>query len=326
MLPLAEVLLGELQFCVMKNKKNVFLFPGQGAQYPGMGQEFFLAFPRAKEIFQEADDRLKIHLTKIIFEGPEPLLTETRYSQLAIFVTSVAILKVVMDQFPILRPSITAGLSLGEYSALVAAEKIPFQEALFLVKERAHFMHEACEKTKGTMAAILGLSAEEVDSCLKGAQNVWVANYNCPGQIVISGTLEGVEKGSLLLKEKGAKRVVPLTVHGAFHSPLMQSAQDQLIPYIEKAHFLESDIQLVSNVTGKAVGTILEMKKCLQEQVTHSVRWEQGISSMGEVSCFIEMGCGKTLSGMNRKIGVSAPTISIEKPSDLEEIHKLCHS
>jgi [acyl-carrier-protein] S-malonyltransferase len=304
--------------------KKAFIFPGQGAQYVGMGKDFYDSFQVAKETFQEADDLLNVHLSKIIFEGPEDLLTETRNAQLGIFVTSMAILRTVEKQLPDLLPDVCAGLSLGEYTALSASKRLSFADTLLLVKERARLMNEACEKTQGTMAAVLGLDASQIQEALKGLQGVWVANYNAPGQTVISGTVAGVEAASLILKEKGAKRVIPLVVHGAFHSGLMQSAQDGLAPFVEKAILKSSDVGFVMNVPGDFVHSDHEIRKNLTAQVTKSVCWEQGISSMKKagVEFFLEIGCGKTLSGLNRKMGVSAMA-AIEKVSDLEQVHAI---
>lgn len=300
--------------------KAAFLFPGQGAQYCGMGKDFYEAFPIARETFQEADDLLSEQLSKIIFEGPEPLLTQTRNSQVAIFVTSVAILKTLEQQFPQLKPAVCSGLSLGEYSALFAAKRLGFSDTLLLVKERGRLMNEACERTSGTMAAVLGMDAAGIESAVQSLPGVWVANYNAPGQTVISGTKEGIEMAAAVLKEKGAKRVIPLTVHGAFHSGLMQSAQDGLAPWVERAPLLESGIELVMNVPGKAVSGVSEMKKFMISQVTHSIRWDQGIQSMGPMDLFLEIGCGKTLTGLNKKIGVQGLCLSMDKIADLDQL------
>jgi [acyl-carrier-protein] S-malonyltransferase len=301
-------------------KKAAFIFPGQGAQYPGMGKEFFDAFAEAREVFEEADELLKERLSKIIFEGPEDILTQTRNSQTAIFIVSAAILKVVQKQLPDLVPAVCAGLSLGEYTALYASGRLGFADTLMLVQERARLMNEACEKAPGTMAAVLGLDANGIEAAVKGLSGVWVANFNAPGQTVISGTREGVEKAGLLLKEKGAKRVIPLTVHGAFHSGLMQSAQDSLTPYIQKASIQDSQIGFVMNVPGDFVKDVAEIRRNLASQVTQSVRWEQGILAMKQagIEVFLEIGCGKTLTGLNRKIGVEN-ALSIERPADLDE-------
>ncbi len=295
-------------------KKIAFLFPGQGAQYVGMGKEFSQAFPIVRQVFEEADDLLKEPLSKIIFEGPGELLNQTKYSQLGIFVTSMALLRTIP-----LTPKICSGLSLGEYSALVASGRLSFQDGLLLVRERALLMNAACEKTSGGMAAVLGLNGEEVSEAVRGLEGVWVANYNSPGQTVISGTREGIEKGAVRLKERGAKRIVPLTVHGAFHSGLMQSAREGLAPIIDKISFKESAIELVMNVPGAFVKETAEIKRYLTAQVTESVRWEQGILAMkGKVDFFFEIGCGKTLTGLNRKIGIPQPIRSVEVPIDLD--------
>lgn len=303
--------------------KPAFIFPGQGAQYPGMGKEFYAYHPLVRETFEEADDLLGDRLSKIILEGPEELLTQTKNSQTGIFVTSVALLRVIRELFPQLYPLFCAGLSLGEYTALHAAGALSYQEGLELVKQRGMFMNDACEATRGTMAVILGLTAAEVESLVKEVnlpQDLWIANFNCPGQVVISGTLRGIEHGSAAAKERGAKRVLPLQVYGAFHSGLMHSAEERLRPYVEGAHLLKGTAGLVMNVTGTLVEEIEAIKKNLIQQVTHSVRWEQSVQCMVEkgVDLFLEIGCGKTLAGFNKRIGVTAPTVSIETPKDLE--------
>ena len=314
-------------------KKLAFLFPGQGAQYPGMGKDFNDAFAVSREIFEEADDLLGENLSKIIFEGPEPLLTQTKNSQTAIFVTSIAILRALQQQFPELYPFLCSGLSLGEYTALCASHRLNFADTLLLVRERARLMNEACEQVPGIMAAVLGLDAVSIESAVQdlkrqGLQGVWVANYNAPGQTVISGTKDGIEKAGAVLKEKGAKRVIPLTVHGAFHSGLMQSAQDGLAPWIEKASLQDSEIAFVMNVPGDFAKILPEIRKNLINQVTQSVRWEQGIEATKScgIELYLEIGCGKTLAGLNKKIGAFAPTLSIDKIADLDELAKQLES
>lgn len=296
------------------------IFPGQGAQYVGMGKDFFAAYPTCRYVFQEADEVLGRYLSHTIFEGPESELTETRSSQPGIFVVSMAIWQLVKEQCPSLKPKVAAGLSLGEYSALCAAGALSFEETLKLVQARAEFMNEACLQNRGTMAVILGLSPEDVESI--DVENLWVANYNCPGQIVISGTVEAVEKAGHIAKEKGAKRVMPLSVSGAFHSGLMKSAQDKLAECIIHAPFHEPELSLVMNVPGGFVSHLADIKQNLTKQVTSSVRWQQGIEAIDkeEPSIYVEMGPGKTLAGMNKKIGVTAPTISIEKVTDLQQL------
>lgn len=309
-------------------KKIAFLFPGQGAQYPGMGKDFVENFPVARETYEEANDLLGRDLSSIILEGPEQTLTETKNSQTGIFVTSMALLRVLAKMFPNLKPAICAGLSLGEYTAVCASGRLSFAECLPLVQHRGQFMNDACENTKGTMAVILGMDAEAVESMVKEVNmpnDLWAANFNCPGQVVISGTLKGIEAGSAAAKAKGAKRVLPLPVHGAFHSGLMRSAEDRLGEYVNAAPLKESAIELVMNVPGDFVKGIPHIRENLIKQVTHPVRWEQGIRAMNAsaVDLFIEIGCGKALFGFNKRIGVTAPTISIEKIADLTELEKV---
>lgn len=312
----------------MKNKKNiVFLFPGQGAQYVGMGKDFAASYHIAHETFEEAEDILNSKLSKIIFDGPESHLTLTVNSQPSIYTVSIALLRVLQQTFPELKPTSASGLSLGEYSALAASGKISFSQGLQLVQHRAQFMNEACEATKGTMAVIMGLEANDVEEMVEELNlpnDLWAANFNCPGQIVISGTLKGIEKGSEKAKAMGAKRVIPLQVHGAFHSGLMQSAEDRLAEYVNKAELKESACSLVMNVPGDFVKDSRQIRQNLIMQVTHPVRWEQGIRQLQQsaVDLYIEIGCGKTLSGLNKRIGVSAPTLSLEKVEDLKIIEE----
>lgn len=305
-----------------QKKKVAFLFPGQGAQYVGMGRDFYEAFSIAKETFQEADELLKESLSRLIFEGPEEKLTETKNSQIAIFVVSTAILRTIQQQFPDLTPALCSGLSLGEYTALCASGRLGFADTLRLVRERARLMNLACERTAGTMAAVLGLDAIGIEAAVRGMEGVWVANYNAPGQTVVSGTKEGIEKAMAALKEKGAKRVIPLSVHGAFHSGLMQSAQEGLAPWIERAPLQESPIPFVMNVPGDFAKETQEIRRNLIRQVTQSVRWEQGILAANAfgVDLYVEIGCGKTLAGLNKKIGGTAPTVSVDKTADLEAL------
>lgn len=308
-----------------KPSKIALLFPGQGSQYPGMGKNFFDSSATVRETFEEANDLLDRNLSDIILNGPEDILTQTKNSQTGIFVMSIALLRAVQEAFPNLTPTFTSGLSLGEYTALTAAQKLPFAECLPLVQHRGAFMNDACETTQGTMAVVLGLSAEEVESVVLGVDmpnDLWAANFNCPGQVVISGTVKGIESGTEAAKEKGAKRVLPLQVHGAFHSGLMRQAEERLTPYVEKANLSEGVAGLVMNVTGGLVQDAPSIKQNLIRQVTHSVRWEQGIRELMNlgVDLFIEIGCGKSLSGFNKRIGVPVPTVNIENPEDLEKL------
>jgi [acyl-carrier-protein] S-malonyltransferase len=308
------------------NKRYAFIFPGQGAQYPGMGKDFYDQFPTARETFAEADELLSQHFSRLIFEGPGPELTLTRNSQLAIYIVSVAIYRTVAGQLPFLIPTVCAGLSLGEYTALTVAGKVSFRDCLQLVKARAEFMNDACENIEGTMQVVLGLEAqvvEEVIGSLQPAHDVWVANLNCPGQVVIAGSRAGVAKGVEVLLSKGAKRALPLDVSGAFHSGLMKEARERLEPYIAQVMLSDTPVRFVMNVPGDFVSDREVMRSHLTAQVTSPVRWEKGIRAMkAEVDCFIEMGCGKTLAGMNKRIGVEVPTYSLETVADLETFEK----
>lgn len=309
----------------MTKKRIAFIFPGQGAQYPGMGRDFYDLYPVARETFEEADDLLGERFSSLIFSGSPSELTLTKNSQLAIYITSSALLRTLEQQFPSLRPDVCAGLSLGEYTALTAAEKLSFAHCLPLVKARGKYMHEACEANLGSMQVVLGLDESAVErALLELNSSVWIANINCPGQIVIAGTPAGLEAAAAYLKEKGAKRLLPLDVAGAFHSGLMRSAQERLAPLITQAPFQKSATALVMNVPGNYVTEVSDMRHFLVEQVVSPVRWEKGIRAIEEkqVEGYLEIGPGKTLQGMNKRIGVTAPTLSIEKVTDLEELFK----
>jgi [acyl-carrier-protein] S-malonyltransferase len=313
------------------NRKYAFLFPGQGAQYPGMGKDFYDRFPIAKHTFDEADQFLNRPFSKLIFEGPSAELTLTKNNQIAIYISSIAILRVIQHQFPELRPAVCAGLSLGEYTALTAAGKINFLDCLDLVRTRAAAMHQACEETKGMMQVVLGMTEEAIETVIREINpphSVWIANLNCPGQVVIAGSLEAIELTANALKQRGAKRVLPLDVSGAFHSGLMHSARDKLAAKIATVPFHESAIEIVMNVPGDFVVTAQEMRRVLIDQVTHPVRWEKGIRKMmgRKIDIYLEIGPGKTLGGMNKRIGVAEPTYSIEKAADLDEVGKLMES
>lgn len=306
--------------------KIAFLFPGQGAQYVGMAKDFHDHFPIAKETFQEADDLLSSNFSRLIFEGPSDELTLTKNAQVAIFIASIAIWRTVCQQFPSLKPAVCAGLSLGEYTALTASSRLSFAECLSLVRARGNYMHEACLSTEGTLQVVLGLEPEAVEQALHALakpHQAWIANLNCPGQVVIAGTKAGMPAAAEAIKAKGAKRVLPLEVSGAFHSPLMREAQERLSSHILSAPFKESEIALVMNVPGRYVTALAEMKRFLIDQVTSPVYWEKGIRAMmaDAVTLHIEMGCGKTLQGMNKRIGVPVPTLSIEKITNLEELY-----
>lgn len=304
-------------------KRIVFLFPGQGSQYCGMGRDVYEAYPSARRVFEEADQILGFSLSNLIFEGPEEQLTLTKNSQAAIFVTSMALLAVFREQHPEVVPVICAGLSLGEYTALCAAGKISFQDCLHLVRSRGLFMHQASEKYPGGLSAVLGLEAEEVEHIIQEMKDdVWVANLNCPKQVVISGTHEALKRAEDQLKAQGAKRVLPLDVSGAFHSGLMKEAQELLKEKINQVTFLDSPIEIVMNVPGTFVHTVSEIRENLILQVASPTRWEKGIRLIDSkgIDFYLEIGCGKSLSGMNKKIGTNSPTYNLEKLEDFEKI------
>jgi [acyl-carrier-protein] S-malonyltransferase len=310
------------------SKKVAFLFPGQGAQYPGMGKDFFEQFPIARQTFEEADDFLHFPLSRLIFEGPSEELTKTCNSQMAIYVMSMALYRVIHHQFPDLTPTVCAGLSLGEYTALTVAGKIGFIDCLDLVRTRGSAMQQACEENPGSMQVVLGMTEEAVESViskLNPPHPVWVANINCPGQVVIAGSLTALPIAAEALKQSGAKRVLPLEVSGAFHSGLMLSAQEKLREKIATTCLSESSTQMIMNVPGDFVSTIPQMRQALIEQVVSPVRWERGIRKMMEekIEVYVEIGPGKTLGGMNKRIGVTELNLSIEKISDLDGLNTL---
>lgn len=319
-----------------KMHKWAFIFPGQGAQYVGMGKDFYNTFPAAKEVFQEADELLQQNFSRIIFESPPEILTLTKNSQIAIYLVSIAILRTLHTQIPLIKPAICGGLSLGEYTALSAAEKMLFSDCLKLVQARANAMHEACLETKGTMQVVLGLTEDEIAAALQEISSksgpIWIANINCPGQIVIAGSIKNMTIAAEYLKQKGARRVLGLEVAGAFHSGLMQSAKEKLADKIKNAAIYESKICFTMNVPGAIVDSVAMIKRYLLEQVTSPVRWQQSIKAMQDfgANVFLEIGPGKTLSGMNKKIGVQAHTLHIEKVTDLDELARqwetLCRS
>lgn len=305
-------------------KKIAFLFPGQGAQRVGMGKDFYDQFPAARQTLEEANDKLGRDLKKIIFEGPDALLTETANSQVALYAVSIAIMRCLLQLNPDLQPSFTAGLSLGEYTALTAAGYLPFDEGLALVQLRGKAMNEACLQKPGTMAVVMGLDADAVVQAVRDTglhEELWAANFNCPGQIVISGTHRGVEAGAKLLLERGAKRVLPLNVHGAFHSGLMQSAAYPLQEAIAMTQWKESKVPVVLNTTAQLTTDLAEIKRQLALQVISPVKWEQSIRTLEEsgVESYYEIGCGKALSGFNKRIGTSAPVYGIEKVGEIDE-------
>ncbi|MFT7900878.1 MULTISPECIES: ACP S-malonyltransferase [Tenacibaculum] len=281
---------------------KAYIFPGQGAQFTGMGLDLYENSPLAQELFEKANNILGFSITDVMFEGTAEELKETKVTQPAIFLHSVILAKVLGDDF---KPEMVAGHSLGELSALVANNVLSFEDGLKLVSKRALAMQKACEIQPSTMAAVLGLEdavVEEVCASIDGV--VVAANYNCPGQLVISGEIEAVEKACEVLKEKGAKRALLLPVGGAFHSPMMEPAREELAAAIEETTFNEPICPVYQNVVAKAVTNPAEIKENLIAQLTAPVRWTQCVQAMiaDGGTDFVEVGPGKVLQGLMRKI------------------------
>ncbi len=282
-----------------------FIFPGQGSQQVGMGKDLYESFPLARTFYDRAEEILGFPLKKYSFNGPEEELKQTRVTQPALFVHSVIVDQILKEAG--IRPEIVAGHSLGEYSALVSAEALSFEEALPLVKLRGELMQHAGEIRPGTMAAILGLSDEEVEALCREASASGVvvpANYNSPGQLVVSGSVEGVRKAMELAKEKGARRAVELVVSGAFHSPLMESAIEKLKEAIENADFRKPRVPLVPNVTAQATTDPAEIREQLVRQLVQPVRWVESVREMVRQGAtqFYEVGSGRVLTGLLKRI------------------------
>ena len=290
---------------------RAYVFPGQGAQYPGMGKDLYTNYPAAKELFDLADQVLGFSLSSIMFEGTAEELKETKVTQPAIFTMSVIMAKLLGNDF---TPDLVAGHSLGEFSALTAAGALSFEDALVLVSKRAMAMQKACETTPSTMAAILGLSDQQVeDICVSVDGIVVAANYNCPGQLVISGELTAVEKSCEKATQSGARRAIILPVGGAFHSPLMEPAREELAAAISATVFKTPICPVVQNSVAKAVQNPEEIKQNLIDQLTAPVRWTQSVQEMITLGAtdYIECGPGKTLQGLIRKIDRSTTVSGI---------------
>ncbi|MBF90415.1 MAG: [acyl-carrier-protein] S-malonyltransferase [Flavobacteriales bacterium] len=289
---------------------KAYVFPGQGAQYSGMGKDLYEESALARELFEKANEILGFRITDIMFEGTTDELKETKVTQPAIFLHSVILAKVLGDSF---QPEMVAGHSLGEFSALVAACYLTFENGLKLVSQRAMAMQKACEANPSTMAAILGLEDEVVEQVCESIDGIVVAaNYNCPGQLVISGSNESIAEACEKLTEAGARRALTLPVGGAFHSPLMEPARVELEAAINNTLFSEGMCPVYQNVTASAVSNPEEIKDNLVKQLTASVRWTQSMQAMiaDGASSVTEVGPGKVLQGLFKKVDRAFPTES----------------
>ncbi|RYG05766.1 MAG: [acyl-carrier-protein] S-malonyltransferase [Chitinophagaceae bacterium] len=289
--------------------KHAYIFPGQGSQFPGMGKEHYTNSAFAKKLFEQANEILGFRISDVMFEGTEEQLKQTNVTQPAVFIHSVIAFKSIDG----VRPDMVAGHSLGEISALVANGVLRFEDGLALVAIRASAMQKACEATPSTMSAILGMEDEKVEAVLEEvrketAEVVVAANYNSPGQLVISGSIKGIEVANERLKTAGARRAVLLPVGGAFHSPLMDPAKEELRVAIEKTTFYTPNAAIYQNVVAKAVVSKDEIKKNLIDQLTGAVKWSQSIAAMinDGAKKFTEVGPGKVLSGLVQKINKEA--------------------
>ena len=299
--------------------KIAFIYPGQGAQKAGMGKDFYENSESARAVFDRASEILDLDMKELCFEENDRLdLTE--YTQAALVTTGLAMTKVVREHG--IRPDVTAGLSLGEYCAIAVAGGMSGEDAIRTVRKRGILMQNTVPAGEGAMAAVLGMEASAIEEVIEDIEGVTIANYNCPGQIVITGVTAGVEDASEKLKAAGAKRVVMLNVSGPFHSPLLKSAGEELLKELENVEIHKLEIPYVTNVTAEYVQNEEEIKGLLGQQVSSSVRWEQSIRKMIEegVDTFVEIGPGKTLAGFMRKISRDVAMYNIGTWEDVEKV------
>ena len=303
--------------------KLAFIFPGQGAQKVGMGKDFYETFDNVKEIFDGACEWLDLDIKALCFEENDKLdLTE--YSQPALVTTCLAMADVLRNKG--IEPDISAGLSLGEYCAIATAGAISVKDAITTVRKRGILMEQAVPAGQGAMAAVLGTTAEEIDKVVDSISDVSVANYNCPGQIVITGKKGSVEEAGEKLQEAGAKRVVPLNVSGPFHSAMLEEAGEKLADVLEKVTISELQIPYVTNVTAEFVNDHQKIRSLLAKQISSPVKWQQSVEAMiaEGVDTFVEIGPGKTLAGFMRKINRNVKVYNVQTIEDIEKVVQEC--
>lgn len=303
--------------------KIAFLFPGQGAQKAGMGKDFYEKYETARQIFDQASQWLDMDMKALCFEENDRLdLTE--YTQAALVTTCLAMEKVVEEQG--LYPDVTAGLSLGEYCAIEAAGGMKLQDAVTTVRKRGILMEQAVPAGKGSMAAVLGMDSRDIEKVTDSIEDVGIANYNCPGQIVITGKTEAVCEASQKLKEAGARRVMPLKVSGPFHSPMLSEAGKELGQVLAQVEISPLKIPYVTNVTAQYVKDSSQTKVLLEKQISSSIRWQQSVEAMiaDGVDTFVEIGPGKTLAGFVKKISKDVQIYNIQTTDDLETVISAC--
>ena len=297
-----------------------FLFPGQGAQYAGMGKDLYENSEVARSLFEKADRVLNFKLSKLCFEGPQDILKKTDICQPAIFTVSIAAME-TLKELKDLRPDFLAGLSLGEYSALCAAGALDFADALILLRKRGQLMQEAAEECPGEMISIIGVSRENVAEIAKQA-DAEVANLNCPGQIIVSGSSQNIERARQLAQEAGARKIIALDVAGAFHSKFMKNAGLKLEKELERVDIKMPQAQVVSNVDARPYKTVAQIKKYLTQQISSSVLWQDSCEFMLKegVNKFYEIGPGKVLKGLMGRINANVPVINIDKYEDITKL------
>lgn len=306
--------------------KISFMFPGQGAQYVGMGKEFHDKYEESRNIFYQANDILGFDVAELSFNGPEEKLNTTRYSQPAILCATIAVLTVINKIFPSIQPNSVAGLSLGEYSALVCANSLSFQDALELVDKRALYMDEASKKIKGGMLSVIGLDENSIKSVIQeNSFQIDIANYNCPGQIVVSGPIDIMEKSISKFNESGAKKAVKLKVSGAFHSRYMKEAGDKLKQVIESKNISSPEKVFIPNTVGVPETDSEKIREFLVNQVSESVYWQKSIECLIDsgTEIFIEIGPGKVLGGLLKRINRRKQYINVQSIDDLSRLEEL---